>query len=224
VTQPAVLEALIDKGSAHGPVLVLLHGRGSDERDLLPIGRMLHAGATTVSVRAPFPAAPWGYGPGFAWYRFLGGTTPEPESFLQGQDALAAFIAGLPARLGRTDPPLILGGFSQGGTSALAFLMRNPGRVRGVLVFSGFLADHPSVAVSSERVRGTPIFWGHGTADPAVPFVAAEAGWAALRAVDATLEAHSYPGMSHTISEAELADAASWIDNLLPTGNNNGAS
>jgi phospholipase/carboxylesterase len=215
VTNVPELSAMIEKGSDSGPVIVLLHGRGSDERDLLPIGRMLHEDATTVSVRAPFPAAPWGYGPGYAWYRFLGGTTPEPDSFVRGQDALAAFIAALPARLGRAEFPLILGGFSQGGTSSLAFMMRNPPRARGMLVFSGFLADHPSVGLTADRVRDTPIFWGHGTADAAVPFQVAESGWQELRAVGAALESHAYPGMSHTISEQELADASAWLHTLL---------
>ena len=224
MAQTAALETLVDKGSGTGPVLVLLHGRGSDERDLFPLGRMLHPDATTVSVRAPFPAAPWGYGPGYAWYRFLGGTVPESESFVSGQEALAELLAALPARLGRTDPPLILGGFSQGGTSSLAFMMRNPGRVRGVLVFSGFLADHPSVAVTPDRVSATPIFWGHGTADPAVPFAAAEIGWHELQAAGATLEARSYPGMSHTISEEELRDAKDWLAKVLSGRSNSGAS
>ncbi|MGH7592651.1 MAG: alpha/beta hydrolase [Gemmatimonadales bacterium] len=224
MTDPLQLQALIDQGADAGPVLVLLHGRGSDERDLLPLGRLLHADATTVSVRAPFAAAPWGYGPGFAWYQFLGGTTPEPESFVRGQDALATLIAALPARLGRTNAPMILGGFSQGGTSSLAFMMRNPRWVHGVLVFSGFLADHSSVAVTPERVRDTPIFWGHGTADPAVPYAAAEAGWAELRAAGAALEARSYPGMSHTISDAEMRDAGVWLTKVLQGGNKHGAS
>ena len=206
---------MIDTGSATGPVIVLLHGRGSDERDLFPLGKLLHPDATTVSVRAPFDAAPWGYGPGFAWYRFLGGTVPEPASFESGQEALASFLANLPAKLGRTNPPVILGGFSQGGTSSLAYMMRNPGRVAGVLVFSGFLADHPSVAVTPQRVGATPIFWGHGTADPAIPFAAAELGWTQLHAVNAVLESHTYRGMTHTISEEELRDAAMWLDGIL---------
>jgi phospholipase/carboxylesterase len=214
---------MIDKGPADGPVIVLLHGRGSDERDLFPLGRMLHPGATVVAVRAPFDAAPWGYGPGYAWYRFLGGTTPEPESFEAGQQKLAAFLTTLRGQLARPDQPLILGGFSQGGTSSLAFLMQHPGAVTGILVFSGFLADHPAVATTKERVGRTPIFWGHGTADGAVPFELAEAGWAELRAAGANLEAHRYPGMTHTISAEELADAQLWVSELLMDGNTNGA-
>ena len=215
MTKVSALEVLIDAGPDRGPVIVLLHGRGSDEHDLFPLGRMLHPDATTVSVRAPFPAAPWGYGPGYAWYRFLGGTMPETESFVRGQEALAALLDALPSQLGRRDPPLVLGGFSQGGTSSLAYLMRHPGRVGMVLVFSGFLADHPSVAVTRERVGVTPIFWGHGTADPAVPYIAAEAGWKELAAAGAVLDARTYPGMGHTISESELGDAKRWLADHL---------
>jgi phospholipase/carboxylesterase len=204
------LHALSEPGDASSPIIVLLHGRGSDERDLFPLGRMLHPEATVHSVRAPFDAAPWGYGPGFAWYRFLGGTTPESESFESGQTALAQFIDQLPKQ-----NPLIIGGFSQGGTSALAYMMRNPGRANGVMVFSGFLADHPSVTVTKERVGNTPIWWGHGTADPAIPFAAAEAGWRTLSEAGANLETHKYPGMSHTISEQELRDAATWLARVL---------
>ncbi|HEX3928516.1 MAG TPA: dienelactone hydrolase family protein [Gemmatimonadales bacterium] len=215
MTAPAPLEALIDSGSPTGPLIVLFHGRGSDERDLFPLGRMLHPDATVVSIRAPFLAAPWGYGPGYAWYRFMGGNSAEPESFRQGQEAVAAFLASLPARLGRPATPPILGGFSQGGTTALASLLRNPGSARGVIVFSGFLADDPSVRAAPDTVARTPIFWGHGTSDLAVPFMAAEAGWATLRAANANLEAHTYRGMAHTIGNEELADAQAWLEGVL---------
>lgn len=212
--------ALIANGAPEAPVLVLLHGRGSDERDLFPIGRELHSDATIVSLRAPFEAAPWGYGPGWAWYRFVGGTTPEPDSFIAGQQALDGFFQELPARLGRdvAAGDLILGGFSQGGTSSLAYALRHPGAVRGVLVFSGFLATHPSVEATPERVGTTPIWWGHGTADAAIPYADAEVGQRALRAAGANLTAVSYPGMGHSISLPELKAAREWLADLTSPG------
>ena len=205
------LHHLTDAGSPDGPILVLLHGRGSDERDLLPLGRVLSATATVVAPRAPFPAAPWGYGPGWAWYRFIAGTTPEPTSFEAGQEKLAEFLRDLPASLGRAGAPLIVGGFSQGGTSSLAWALRHPGTAAGVVVFSGFVADHPSVQVSPESVKDQAIWWGHGTADAAIPFAHAEAGWAALAGAGADLEAHRFEGMGHTISRESADRAAEFV-------------
>jgi len=205
------LHSMILEGDHDAPALVLLHGRGSDERDLFPLGRMLHPEATIVSVRAPFPAAPWGYGPGYAWYRYIGGTTPEPESFEWGQQSLTAFLETLPERFGGLAGGIILGGFSQGGTTALGQLLRHPGSVKGVMVCSGFLADHPSVAATAAAVGDTPIFWGHGTADQAIPHRFGADGQDALRAAGAKLTAHSYEGMGHTIGSAEVGDMKAWL-------------
>jgi phospholipase/carboxylesterase len=209
------LHALIDTGDADAPILVLLHGRGSSEDDLFPLGRMLHPTATIVAPRAPFPGAPWGYGPGWAWYRFVGGTTPDAASFAAGQAQLDAFLAVLRNHLDRPSAPLILGGFSQGGTSSLAWALRHPGEASKVVVFSGFVANHPSVTVAPETVGTTPIWWGHGTADPAIPFAHAEDGWAQLSSAGATLTAARYDGMGHTISRQTLADAAEFVQPLV---------
>jgi phospholipase/carboxylesterase len=209
---PAGLEYSLHQGDADGPVLVMLHGRGADEGDLLPVGRMIGGRATVVTPRAPFPAAPWGYGPGWAWYRYLSGTTPEPESFLSGQHQLDAFLASIAAAVGKEHAPLIIGGFSQGGTSSLGWMLRNPGRAAGVLVFSGFLPDHPEVEATAATVGTTPIWWGHGTADPAIPFQFAEQGWQALGTAGANLETHSYHGVGHTITHDALRSAAAFVE------------
>lgn len=208
------LEFHLEEGPADGPLLVLLHGRGSDETDLAPLGRLLSPTATVVAPRAPFPGAPWGYGPGWAWYRFIGGTTPEPESFEAGQETLANFLRDLPATLGRSAAPLVVGGFSQGGTASLAWSLRHPGVAAGILIFSGFVADHPSVKVTPATVAGTPIWWGHGTADSSIPFSHAEVGWATLRAAGAALESHPFEGMGHSISRAAATSAQGFIARL----------
>lgn len=191
------------------PLLVLLHGRGSDETDLMGLVPHLPAGLVVVSPRAPFPGVPWGYGPGWAWYRFLGRNRPEPASFEESQRALGDFLRELPGRLPVRPGALTLGGFSQGGTMSLAYALRNPGAVPAVLNLSGFLADHPSVAATPETVRGTRVFWGHGTEDPSIPWVLGQEGRAVLTAAGAELEARDYP-IGHTISLEELRDVAAW--------------
>ncbi|CAN5847439.1 MAG: alpha/beta fold hydrolase [Gemmatimonadetes bacterium] len=199
-----------EKVQEGAPLIVLLHGRGSDKDDLMGLQPYLPQDAILVAPRAPFPAAPWGYGPGWAWYRFLGEDRPDPESFEQSQRQLGNFLRELPGQLPATSGPLVLGGFSQGGTMSLAFALRHPGEVGRVLNFSGFLANHPSVRVTAETVRGTRIFWGHGTNDPNIPFELAREGRGRLQAAGAELEARDYP-IGHWIDPSELRDAVDWL-------------
>jgi phospholipase/carboxylesterase len=196
------------------PLVVLLHGRGSDRFDLLGMAPHLAPDAVVVTPEAPHSGLPWGYGPGWAWYRYLGGNRPEPESFEASQQALAEFLAQLPDRLPVRTGPLVLGGFSQGGTMSVAYALRNPGTAAAVLCFSGFLADHPSVRATPQAVAGTRFFWGHGTQDASIPFALGQEGRAALRAAGASLEARDYP-IGHAISPDEAREAREWVDRVL---------
>jgi phospholipase/carboxylesterase len=202
--------SLPEKPADGAPVIILLHGRGSDRHDLLGLRSGFPAEAIVVAPQAPFPAAPWGYGPGWAWYRFLGGTRPEPDSFLESQSRLTTFLDDLPELLGLCPGRVLLGGFSQGGTMSLAFGLREPGRAHDIVNLSGFLADHPEVRVTPETVSGMRFFWGHWTQDPNIPFAHAEAGWRALREAGAELDARSYP-TGHWIAPEELHALAEWI-------------
>lgn len=193
------------------PLIVLMHGRGADRRDLAGLRSGLPSSAILVLPQAPFSGAQWGYGGGWAWYRYMGGNTPEPASFTTSQDALAELLAHLRSALPVEPGPLVLGGFSQGGTMAVAHALANPGAVPRVLNFSGFLADHPSVGVTPQTVAGTRFFWGHGTHDPAIPFSMALEGRAALGDAGADLEAKDYP-IGHWIAPEELADAVAWME------------
>lgn len=209
-------DLVVQPDAADGaPVFLLLHGRGANGDDLRPLAAALPSDALLVLPDAPFPAAPWGYGPGRAWYRFLGDRRPDPESFARSLDEVDTLIRDLPARLPVRPGPLVLGGFSQGGTVSLAFALAHPGRIPMVLSFSGFLAEHARVAITAATVRGTAIFWGHGLHDPAIPFDWARQGRAALAAVGADLQARDYP-IGHWIEPRELRDAMDWVGRRLP--------
>lgn len=195
-------------GGEGAPLIVLMHGRGANRFDLLSLSEAMPRNATLVFPEAPFDAAPWGYGTGSAWYQFLGHNRPEPESFTRSLDELRDLIASFGAS------HVILGGFSQGGTMSIAYALAHPGTVHGVLNFSGFLADHPAVRVTTETVAGISFFWGHGTHDPAIPFALAVEGRAQLRAANANLTSHDY-GIGHWIAPEELSDAVTWMESVL---------
>lgn len=192
------------------PLFVLLHGRGSHKGDLMALHQFLLPDAMVITPEAPFSGTPWGYGPGWAWYQFLGGNRPEPESFETSQQQLHSFLAELPNKLPVKPGPLILGGFSQGGTMSLAYALRHPGEVPYVINLSGFLADHPSVQVNTEGLSGTRFFWGHGTSDPAIPFALAVEGRRQLHQAGADLTAKDY-AMGHGIDRTELLDVVTWL-------------
>jgi phospholipase/carboxylesterase len=206
-----LFEQAIPSGVQDGaPLVVLLHGRGSDRFDLAGLAPHIAPGAVVVTPQAPHVGVPWGYGPGWAWYRFLGRNRPEPESFEASQVALGTFLseirAGLPVKTG----PLVLGGFSQGGAMSMGYALRNPGAVPLVMNFSGFLADHPTVRPSAESVAGTRFWWGHGTMDPQIPFELAVEGRGLLKSAGAELETRDYP-TGHGITPDEAGDARAWL-------------
>jgi len=196
------------------PLIVLLHGRGSDRRDLMGLRPGLPPRSLVVTVDAPFPAAPWGYGPGFAWYRYIGEDRPEPETFLTSQEKLGELLDGIPDRMPVRPGPIVLGGFSQGGTMSVGYALRHLGKVALVLNFSGFVPSAPGVDPRGSAARDLPIFWGHGLHDPAIPHALAVRGRAALAAGGARLEARDYP-MGHGILPEELADARAWMETEL---------
>ena len=139
---------------AHAPadalLILLLHGRGANRHDLFSLAPQLPPAAIVVAPEAPFAAAPWGYGPGSAWYQFLGGNRPEPTSFSASLRELETLLRELRVKL--SFGKVVMGGFSQGGTLSMAFALAHARTVAGVLNFSGFVADHPRVSVTSETV------------------------------------------------------------------------
>jgi phospholipase/carboxylesterase len=192
-------------------VAVMLHGRGSDEQDMLGLARGLPDEWVVVALRAPFDAAAWGYGTGYAWYRFMGEDRVEPESFETSHAALGEVLDGLETVVGFTPGRVVLGGFSQGGTMALSHALRRPGRVPMAVNFSGFLASHPSVRATPESVKDTRFFWGHGTRDPNIPYDFAVRGREALQDAGADLTVWS-GAIGHWIDPVELKAMVEWAE------------
>jgi phospholipase/carboxylesterase len=205
-----------------GPVLVLLHGRGSDMRDLQGLAPVLPENGTLVTPQAPHPGERWGYGPGWAWYEYKGYGEADGPSMRESLQLLEEFLDGLPQRIGFQPGPLVLGGFSQGGTMSLAFALTRPGAVDGVVVLSGFLASEeaigagPAAMLSAPEGEGhPPLFWAHGTQDPSVPFTLAVEGRRRLREAGIEMDVRDYP-MGHWVTPEEMMDLRGWLGASVP--------
>ena len=194
-------------------VAVLLHGRGSHRGDLQAIRPLMPDDWFLVTPQAPHAGHPWGYGPGWAWYRYVSDDQVEEASLNQSMNTLDHFLADLPERIGVQPGRIVLGGFSQGGTVSMAYALSRPGKVAGVLNFSGFLARHVEVPFSALSPTTAPIFWGHGFRDPNIPHVLADRGRARLLQAGVPLDAHDYD-IGHWIAPEEVADAVDFVAGL----------
>jgi phospholipase/carboxylesterase len=102
-------------------------------------------------------------------------------------------------------------GFSQGGAIALQLALRYAERLAGLVALSTYLLlDHRLEGDAHEANRGLPVFVGHGSHDPMVPFQLGEMAAARLRDLGYQVDFHSYP-MPHAVCPEEVADLAAWL-------------
>jgi phospholipase/carboxylesterase len=183
--------------------LVLLHGFGADEHDLLPIARELDPRMHAVSLQAPL-ALEFG---GRAWYRIEqtpGGIAFDLNEVADGEAAALEAIE----EIAREHPRPILCGFSQGAGMALAAALRKPELTAGVLALSA--VPPRSASTPASRLR---VFLAHGTMDPLIPVEVGRATRDLLERLGAKVAYREYP-MGHMVSGEEIADASSWLAKL----------
>ncbi|WP_263089354.1 alpha/beta hydrolase [Curtobacterium sp. RIT-PI-V] len=185
------------------PLLVTMHGVGSNERDLLGLAPALPAAWTMASLRAPMP-----WGQGFSWYPL--GTPGSPA--LEPVDAAVAEVLAWVDSVAADHQRIGLLGFSQGGSMALQLLRARPAAFAFAVSLSGFVVpgvtDPRDDAVAAVRPR---VFLGHGDLDPVIP-AEATARTQAWAAANTTVTDRTYAGLPHAVSAAELSDVAAFMD------------
>jgi phospholipase/carboxylesterase len=154
-------------GDAAG-LLVLHHGRGADEHDLLGLAdvldpqRRLHV----VTPRGPLTLPGW---PGHHWYVVPRVGYPDPGTFHTAFDALARFHDGLWERFGLGPERTVLGGFSMGAVMSFALGLATTRPVpAGILAMSGFVPVVDGWEPDLASRPGLPVFIAHGRADPII--------------------------------------------------------
>jgi phospholipase/carboxylesterase len=196
-------------GEAQG-LLILHHGRGADEADLLTLAdvldpeRRLHV----VTPRAPLtlPGSP-----GFHWYLVPRVGHPDPETFDAARRALAELHDELWRRTGLTPQQTILGGFSMGTVMSyvLGFDAERPAP-RGILAFSGFIPTVEGWEPELAQRSSVGVFIAHGTHDQVIPVEFARAAASRLR--DAGLQVDYHESQAgHHIDPREIPHANTWL-------------
>ena len=188
--------------------LVLFHGFGADEHDLLPIGHELDPRLRVVSLQAPI-ALDFG---GRAWFNLQ--QTPRGFAFDPAEVAEGSRLA-LEAveEIARRSPRPLLGGFSQGAGMALSVALPRPDLASGVLVLSG-VPPRAEESPTPTALHGLPAFVAHGLHDPLIPVEVGRATRDLLQRLGADVTYREYP-MGHMVIPAELSDARTWLSAIL---------
>jgi phospholipase/carboxylesterase len=195
-------------------LLVLHHGRGTDERDLIALADFLdpERRLRVVTPRAPLqlPGSP-----GYHWYLVPRVGYPDPETFEAARAALTELHDQLWEETGIGPGRTVLGGFSMGAVMSYATAL-SPERpsVAGILAFSGFVPTVEGWEPSLADRTDTRAFISHGGRDPVIGVEFAERARALLEAggLDVTYRESE---LGHQIDPAHLREAATWLGETL---------
>jgi phospholipase/carboxylesterase len=194
-------------------LVVLHHGRGADERDLLGLADVLDPGGRlhVVTPRAPLtlPGSP-----GFHWYVVPRVGYPDPQTFHAAFDELAAFHDELWERTGIGPERTVLGGFSMGSVMSysLGLSARRP-QPAGLLIFSGFIPTVERWEPDLTR-SDMPVFIAHGRQDPVMNIAFARQAHELLDGAGFPVEYHESDA-GHFIDPDHMTNAVRWLSERL---------
>lgn len=197
-----------EKLDAASAVMILLHGRGAAAEDILSLSAYL----TQPGLAFLAPQAE-----GYTWYpnRFLfpvEQNEPHLSAALGAVDGLVKHVEGqgIPAE------KIFIGGFSQGACLASEYVIRNPKKYAGLLVFSGgYIGPMNETREPMGKLMGTPAFLGCSDVDPHIPLQRVKETTSLLQSMDAQVTERIYAGMGHLINDDEIDRARDLVAGSL---------
>src|SRR5437667_6161917 len=208
LVRPPIIEA------GTPPLLLLLHGIGSNEHDLYGLAPFLDKRFLIISVRAPNTLGPGSY----AW--FEADFTPQgpvinPEQAEASRITLITFLQEAVTSYGADPEQVYLMGFSQGAIMSASVALTHPELVAAVVLMSGrILPEIQPLIASHEELNGLPFLVVHGTADMVLPVSHGRASRQLLSSLPVELTYHEYP-MGHEVGQESLYDVTTWLSARL---------
>lgn len=206
-----------ERPAAGDPVglLILHHGRGADETDLLGLAdvldpeRRLHV----VTPRGPLTLPDW---PGYHWYTVPRVGYPDPATFQNSYRQLAAFHDQTSERTGVGPERTVLGGFSMGSVMSYALGLSGARPVpAGILAFSGFIPTVPGWQPELGSRPELPVFIAHGRQDPIMDVSFARRAQELLDAAGLPVT-YLESDAAHHIDPSHVPAARDWVASTLP--------
>lgn len=188
------------------PTLLLLHGTGGNEHDLVPLAERLAPGAGVLSPRGKILEHGM---PRF--FRRLAEGVFDIEDLKQRTAELADFVASACHEYGLDATRIVAVGFSNGANIAASLLLLRPGTIGGAILFRAMV---PLVPDPRPSIPGTPVLLSNGRQDPLVSATETERLASLLRSAgaDVTLV---WQNAGHQLTEGDLAQAQQWVAALV---------
>ncbi len=191
-----------------GVTLLLLHGTGGDENDLVPLGRELAPGAGILSPRGKVSE----YGAARFFRRLAEGVFDE-EDLVRRTHELAGFIRASAEEYGFDLSRLAAVGYSNGANIAASLMLLHPGLLRAAVLFRAMVPFEPG---ETPDLSGMPIFLAAGRGDRMIPPERTERLAEILREAGADLDLR-WRDTGHGLTYEEVAEAKEWLSGVLAT-------
>jgi phospholipase/carboxylesterase len=202
----------VTSGPTKSPVLILLHGRGTNEDDLLGLADFLDPRFFIVSARAPYRFEE-GHD-SYTWFGLQEIGKPDVQQFSEAFSRLTQFIQDVKTGYPVDPARVFLLGFSMGSIMSFAVALTQPNTVRGIVAHSGYIPESVSLQFAWTKLSSLSFFVAHGLLDPVIPIQKARRTRELLSKTGADLTYKEYP-IQHTISEESLADLSLWLQKKL---------
>lgn len=203
---PAPVVATAGSSEAAAPLVVLLHGRGSNERDIIGLADHLPAGPAYAAVRAPIAE-----GGGYAWFANRGIGRPVAESLTDTMSWFRTWLDGAAA----PERPVVLVGFSGGAAFAGGLILDDPARYAGAAILYGTLPFDAGVPTTPGRLTGVSVLVAHGDDDMVIPRELLDRTWQYLHD-DSGAEIRGVRGTGgHGLSQPAVDALNSWLTGVL---------
>jgi phospholipase/carboxylesterase len=200
---PVILWSQPEDQRAGKPLLVLLHGYGANEQDLLSLAELLPGDFAVASVRAPLAM-----GEGFTWFPLTASIEYSLDAVKKATDYVLEWIDTIKA--GHSSVTLL--GFSMGMAMATTLLRQRPTDFAAVVGLSGFVVDGGGdPAFRDAELDGTvPMFWGRDQQDPVITpdKIDFTMGWVRKHV---KLTKVLYTGMWHGINQQEIGHVSEFL-------------
>jgi phospholipase/carboxylesterase len=189
-----------------GATLLLLHGTGGDENDLVPLGRELAPGAAILSPRGKVSE----YGAA-RFFRRLAEGVFDHEDLVFRTHELADFIEATSEEYGFDPSKLVAVGYSNGANIAASLMLLHPGLLRAAVLFRAMVPFEPE---DVPDLSGMPIFLAAGRMDRMIPPENTERLVEILREAGADLDLR-WRDTGHALTYEEVAEAKEWLSGLF---------